>query len=269
MSSLEIDEYMRNAVVATLSGDVATMSNLLSSSKAPAIVAHWTGERRGLANFGTLDSFQLAQAMNDALQIDKLYKPLNVEAMWHLHKEQFPNIKRTAYDQFGFIIWNWMDEPCDNPYFDEDDEVELTETGIEQRDICLANFAIQHMEKEVVELLKAGASPYFIVTTPARTELHLDEKGILRHTYFDVAPMLEVTKVHSDDYWMQFIGDNLEKDIEKLPTSTLEEVVEGIFNVAACERILYLTDKYITDEARKKGEQMMMEHLGKIYPILT
>lgn len=81
--------------------------------------------------------------------------------------------------------------------------------------------------------------------------------------------MLEVTKVHSDDYWMQFIGDNLEKNIEKLPTSTLEEVVEGIFNVAACERILYLTDKYITDEARKKGEQMMMEHLGKIYPILT
>ena len=268
MSSLEIDEYMRNAVVATLSGDVATMSNLLSSSKAPAIVAHWTGERRGLSNFGTLDSFQLAQAMNDALQIDKLYKPLNVEAMWQLHKAMFPNIKRTAYDQFGFIIWNWMDEPGDNPYFDEDDEKELTETGVEQRDICLANFAIQHMEKEVVEMLKAGASPYFLVTTPARTELHYDKDGVLRHTYFDVAPMLEVTKCHSDEYWLEFIGNELEGDVAPLPISTLEILVEGIFNVAACERILYLTDKYICEEAREKGEKLMLKHLGKIHSIL-
>ena len=259
---------MRNIVVATLKGDVASMRDILSSSSTPPIIAHWSGERRGVSSEGTLNSFQLAQAMNDALRIDKLYKPLHAEELWHLHKDIFPNIKRTTYDQFGFIIWNWMDEPGDNPYFDEEDEKEFAETNVEQRDICLANFAIQHMEKEVVELLKAGASPYFLVTTPARTEAHYDKEGVLRHTYFDVAPMLEVSKLHSDDYWMEFIGDSLEEDIASLPIESLENVVEGIFDVAACERILYLTDKYITDDARAKGEKLMLEHLGKIYPIL-
>ena len=259
---------MRNVVVATLTGNVSTMSEILSSNGSPVIVAHWSGERRGLCSEGTLDSLQLAQAMNDSLRRDKLYKPLNVEAIWHLHRSLFPDMKRTSYDQFGFIIWNWMDEPGDNPYFDEDDEVELMETGVEKRDICLANFAIQHMENEVVDLLKAGASPYFLVTTPLRTEIHYDKEGVLRHTYFDVAPMLDVTKMHSVDYWFQFIGDNLEKEIASLPISTLEEVVEGLFNVAACERILYITDKFISEDARKKGEIMMMEHLGEIHSIL-
>ena len=259
---------MRQIIVAMLKGDVAAMSEVLSASSTPAVVAHWSGERRGLSSKGNLDSFQFAQALHDALRMDKLYKTLHVEEMWQLHKDMFPHYHRTPYDQFGFIIWNWMDEPGDNPYFDEDDEVELGETNVEQRDICLANFAIQHMEKEVVELLKAGASPYFLVTTPARTEAYYDKTGTLRHTYFDVAPMLEVTKVHSDDYWMEFIGDSLEHDVDSLTDDTLGYVVEGIFNVAACERILYLTNKYISDEARAKGEKMMFEHLGKIYPIL-
>lgn len=259
---------MKKAIVATLTGNVATMRDILSTNRAPVIIAHWSGERRGVSSEGTLNSFQLAQALNDALRMDKLYIPLHVEEMWNLHKEQFPDTKRTTYDQLGFIIWNWMDEPGDNPYFDEDDEKEFAETEVEQKDICLANFGIQHMEKEVVELLKAGASPYFLVTTPARTEAHYDKEGVLRHTYFDVAPMLEVTKVHSNEYWMEFIGDCLENDIASLPIETLENVVEGIFNVAACERILYLTDKYISDEAKAKGEKLMQEHLGKIYPIL-
>ena len=261
-------EEMKRIIVATLKGNVAAIRNYLSERDTPPVIAHWSGERRGLSTEGVLDSFQLAQAMNDALRIDKLYKPLNVAEIWNLHKDLFPNVKRTAYDQFGFIIWNWMDEPGDNPYFDEDDEAELAETNVEQRDICLANYAIQHMEKEVVELLKAGASPYFLVTTPARTELHYDKEGVLRHTYFDVAPMLEVSKCHSDEYWFEFIGNSLEEDDASLSISSLENVVEGIFNVAACERILYLTDKFISVEARAKGEKMMMEHLGKIQSIL-
>ena len=124
------------------------------------------------------------------------------------------------------------------------------------------------MEKETVELLKAGASPYFLVTTPARTEAHYDKDGILRHTYFDVAPMLEVTKMHSNDYWWDFIGDNLDKDISQLETLNLERIVEGLFNVGACERILYLTDKYISDKARKDGDELMMKYLGKIHSII-
>ena len=203
-------EEMHKAIVATLTGNVAAMREILSTNGGPVIIAHWSGERRGVSSEGILNSFQLAQAMNDSLLHDQLYKTLRVEDMWNLHKELFPNIKRTTYDQFGFIIWNWMDEPGDNPYFDEDDEEEFAGTDVDQRDICLANYAIQHMEKEVVELLKAGASPYFLVTTPSRTEIHYDKDGVLRHSYFDVAPMLEVTKLHSDDYWMEFIGDNLE-----------------------------------------------------------
>ena len=261
-------EEMHKAIVATLTGNVAAMRDVLSINNTPVLIAHWSGERRGVSSEGFLDSFQLAQAMNDSLRNAPLYKTLHVEEIWNLHKELFPNTNRTTYDQFGFIIWNWMDEPGDNPYFDENDEEELAETDVEQRDICLANYAIQHMEKEVVELLKAGASPYFLVTTPSRTEVHYDKEGVLRHTYFDVAPMLEVTKLHSDDYWMEFIGDNLEKDISTLPINTLENVVEGVFNVAACERILFLTDQYISDEARAKGEEMMLEHLGKIYSII-
>ena len=58
----------------------------------------------------------------------------------------------------------------------------------------------------------------------------------------------------------RFRGGNLEKDISALPINTLENVVEGIFDVAACERILHLTEQYISDEARAKGEKMMLEH---------
>lgn len=126
-----INEYMRKAVVATLTGDVATMRRILSSNNSPVVVAHWSGERRGLCSDGTIDSFQLAQAMDDSLRFDELYKHLNVEAMWHLHRQMYPDKKRTHYDHFGFITWNWMDEPGDNPYFDEEDEVELVKTGVE------------------------------------------------------------------------------------------------------------------------------------------
>ena len=145
---------------------------------------------------------------------------------------------------------------------------ELLTTGVSPKDISLTNFGIQHMEKEVVELLKAGASPYFLVTAPSCTEMYVDKDGVPRHTYFDVAPMIEVSKRHSDDYWIEFIHDDLESDICSLPVQTLEEVVEGIFNVAACERILYLTDKFISDEARAKGEELMLKHLGEVYSIL-
>ena len=264
-----INEEMRNAVVFTLSGNVEMMKAMfISNDFKPLEVAHWSGERRGLRTKGSLNSFQLAQALSDALRIDKLYSSLNVEAMWQLHKELFPDMERTTYDQLDFIIWNWFESPGDNPYFDNDDEKELMATGVAHRDICLTNYGVQHMENEVVQFLKAGASPYFLVTAPSSTEMYIDKEGVLRHTYVDVAPMIEITKNHSSDYWNEFIHDDLEKDINSLSVSTLEEVMEGLFNVAACERILYLTDKYISDEARAKGDEMMLFHLGKVYSIL-
>ena len=187
--------------------------------------------------------------------------------MWELHQELIPNTKRTSYDQFGFIIWNWMEEAGDNPYFDEEEEHELVKSGVKTEDIQLTNAGIQHMEKELVSLLKAGASPYFLVTIPDIMEAYIDKNGKLRHTYFDVAPMLEVTKVHSCDYWWEYIGDDLENDISSLPMPTLESIIEGLFNVGACERILHLTDKYICEQARHEGELLMLEQLGEIHSI--
>lgn len=264
-----VNEEMRNAVVSTLSGNVETMKDMIISNHLkPIEVARWSGERRGLMTNGILNSFQLAQAMSDALQNGRLYSRLNVKKMWLLHQDMLPDMERTPYDQFDFNIWNWFDTPGDNPYFDDNDEKELIATGVDKRDICLTNYGIQHMEMEVAKLLKTGASPYFLVIAPSSTEMYIDKEGVLRHTYFDVAPMLEVTKIHSDEYWSVFIHDDLDGDINSLPISTLEEVMEGIFNVAACERILYITDKFISDNVRVKGEELMLKHLGKVYPIL-
>lgn len=41
----------------------------------------------------------------------------------------------------------------------------------------------------------------------------------------------------------------------------------GLFNAAASQKILYLVDKYITDEARAKGEGLMRKY-DVYYPIL-
>ena len=135
-----VNEEMRNAVVSTLSGNVETMKDMIISNHLkPIEVARWSGERRGLMTNGILNSFQLAQAMSDALQNGRLYSRLNVKKMWLLHQDMLPDMERTPYDQFDFIIWNWFDTPGDNPYFDDNDEKELIATGVDKRDICLTN----------------------------------------------------------------------------------------------------------------------------------
>ena len=263
------NKEMIDVVVAVLTGNTDKMRSLIQANDySPIKLARWSGERRGVSDEGDIDSYQLSYAMFDALKQNELFDKLNVGKMWELHQELVPNKNRTYYDQFGFIIWNWMDEPWDNLYFDENDEKELVKTGAKTEDVQLTNAGIQHMEKELVSLLKAGASPYFIVTIPDMTEAYIDKEGKLRHTYFDVAPMLEVTKVHSCDYWWEYIGDSLENDISSSSVSTLESIIEGLFNVGACERILHLTDKYISEQARHEGELLMLEQLGEIHSII-
>ena len=62
-----VNEEMRNAVVFTLSGNVEMMKAMfISNDFKPLEVAHWSGERRGLRTKGSLNSFQLAQALSDA-----------------------------------------------------------------------------------------------------------------------------------------------------------------------------------------------------------
>ncbi len=264
-----VNKEMRNAVVAVLTGDIGKIQSLIEANGySPIKLARWSGERRGLSDEGDIDSYQLSYAMYDALKNTEYCDKLHVQEMWCLHKSLFANVKRTPYERFGFIIWNWMEEPGDNPYIDDEDKEFLLNDGVQEVNIHLTNCGIQHMEAEVVSLLKEGATPYFLVHAPNITEVYEDKDGNIQYTYFDVAPMLEVTKIHSGDYWWQFIGDDLDEEISEFETPVLERIVEGVFNVGACERILALTDKYISDNARKEGDELMMKYLGKIHSII-
>lgn len=40
-------EEMHKAIVATLTGNVAAMREILSTNGEPVIIAHWSGEKRG------------------------------------------------------------------------------------------------------------------------------------------------------------------------------------------------------------------------------
>lgn len=259
----------RDAVVALLTGDIDKTRSLIEANRnTPVKLARWSGEHRGVSDEGDIDSFQLSYAMYDALVNKEYCEKLHVQEMWNLHKALFPDVKRTPYDQFGFIIWNWMEEPGDNPYIDDEDEEFLLNDGVPKDNIRLTNCGIQHMEDEVVRLLKEGATPYFLVHAPYLTEVHEDKDGNIQHTYFDVAPMLDLTKNHSVDYWWEFVGDDLDKDISQFEIADLERIVEGFFNVGACERILHLTDEYISDKARTEGDELMMKYLGEIRSII-
>ena len=48
----------------------------------------------------------------------------------------------------------------------------------------------------------------------------------------------------------------------------LSSAVEDIFNVAANNRMLYIIDSNITQEAKEKGLQLMTQYLGQIFPIM-
>lgn len=270
-SALNIgNNSMKETVVAILTGDVTKVEKLLDNNKGkPLPICMWNGQRRGTLSNGWLDSFDLAQALYDTLRHDKYYKELKekAEEIWNLHKKRFPERKRVQYDKYNFISWNWENSPGDNPYFLDDEEEELVASGVIQGNICMTNFGIQHMEDFVVAMLKAGGNPYFLLTGSC-CETYQNEDGEILYSYHDVAPMLDICATHSSDYWNDLIRLGFGKDIFNQSKGNLEYAVNCIFEIAANERILHLTDKYITDKARKAGEELMMKYLGKIYPIL-
>jgi len=59
----------------------------------------------------------------------------------------------------------------------------------------------------------------------------------------------------------------LRKDIDSLDDEDLELIMYDLFNAAASQRILYLVDKYISVEARSKGEELMKKY-DVYHPIL-
>ena len=144
------------------------------------------------------------------------------------------------------------------------EEIELLKRdGASDIDIELTNAGMQHKEEKVIELLQKGASPYFLNLTeyigkPNR-EIH--------YGYFEVAMLLSQLDSEWCDQWDIHGLTLLRKDISLLDDEDLELIVFDLFNAAASQRILYLVDKYISDEARAKGEELMRKY-DAYYPIL-
>ena len=242
-------ERKRNTV-AMLSGDVKLVEELLKQSNGqplPISDIQWFDKTY------TVDSRQLATAMYDALSYDD-YKDLfvsrHVQELLDLHQQLCPAAPRIDYGELEFIKWNdWGN------YFDGDETQFLMDDGVRQIDIDLANAGIQHKEKEVISLLKAGASPYFLNRTDINTEVEPSAYG-----YFEVAPMLSILDSQMCDQW-QFYGlSDFREDIQTLSKDSLELVVFCLFQAGAASRILHLVDKYITSSARMKGEAIMKKY---------
>ena len=56
-----VNNEMRDAVVAVLTGDTDKMRSLIEANgNSPVKLARWSGERRGVYDKGDIDSFQLS-----------------------------------------------------------------------------------------------------------------------------------------------------------------------------------------------------------------
>lgn len=260
-------DIMKEAAVAILSGNVEkTQAMLIHNNNEPLPVACWLGSRRGLAGCGIINGCQLTYALHDAFLDDKKYKDMHVDELICIHKKYCRDSERIDYGQMRFIKWNWLDEPGDNEYFEEDDAQLLRNTGVLQKDIDLANYGIQHMEDKVVQLLKQGASPYFFVADGDYAEYHIDKEGVKHYTVFDIAPM----PVHCIDeielYWHYFSHD-FPSSVREMSEEEIANNIEVIFNIAANTRILRLVAENISPVAQKRGEELSMKYLGKNWSV--
>lgn len=247
---------MKRNTVAMLTGNVEQVEKLLRQANGqplPIAVNRWYDR------VYSVDSFLLAQVMYEALRYDEfqdLFDSRHIQELLNLHRRLCEPIPYLDYDNLVFITWN------DFEYFDEEDAQFLLNDGVRQKDIELTNYGIQHYEKEVVRLLKEGASPYYL----NRTDFDPDKKDV-GCTYFEVAPMLYVFDREIDDNWDLDGLDAFKVNIEELSKDSLERIIFCLFQVAASYRILDLVDTYITPKARKEGEDLMKKY-NVFYPIL-
>lgn len=237
-----------------LSGDVKKIEEKIMVSynhPVPIAVAGWGEE------YIYIDSFFFSYVLYDALLYDSDdtdYKGRNIPEMLDLHKRLCVPMKHPDYSKIPFINYN------DEDYLDEDDIEDLKKDGARDIDIELTNEGIQHREEKVIDLLKKGASPYFLN--------HWNwGPNYQPYTYLEVAFLL----CHLDSEWCDQWDIHgltlLRKDIGSLEDEDLELIVYDLFNAAASQRTLYLVDKYITDEARSKGEELMRKY-DVYHPIL-
>ena len=250
-------EEKRRNLVAMLNGDVEKVESLLRQNNGkplPVLDAGWADD------YFCFDSYQFCYVLYDALLYsndERDYIGKNIPEMLDLHKRWCGQMRHPDYSKYPFVSWN------DDDYLDKDEIAILKEDGASDIDIELTNAGVQHKEEQVIELLKRGASPYFInLTNYAGTE-----SKEIHYGYYEVAMLL----CHLDSEWCDQWDINgltlLREDINSLNDDDLELIVFDLFNAAASQRILYLVDKYITDEARTKGEELMRKY-DAYFPIL-
>ena len=208
-----------------------------------------------------INSYQLAYALYDAYAYDSdqtWFKEHHIGELLEIHKTMCPPNNHVDYSKLGFVSWNGFE------YYDEDDTELLLKSGVRQCDIDLTNYGKQHMEKEVIELLQMGASPYFMDVADVD---YLDKDGNMHWYYGNLAPLL----CHLDSEWCdQWDVYNLswyEKNIDKLDDEDLCRCLYCLFNAGAAQRMLYIIDKYIKDDVREKGAELLKRH-NAYYPIL-
>ena len=254
-------EEMKRNLIAILSGDVKKIEELIIASHnhpIPIAVAEWGGENI------YIDSFLFSYFLYDALMFDNddtYYKGRNIPEMLDLHKRLCDPINHPDYSKYAFVSWNDWD------YLDEDLDKEeialLKKDGARDIDLELTKAGTQHKEDRVIELLKEGATPYFLNLTEYLGQSNRE----IHYSYFEVAMLLSHLDSEWCDQWDIRGLTLLRKDISSLNDEDLELIVFDLFNAAASQRILYLVDKYISDEARAKGEELMRKY-DAYYPIL-
>ena len=260
--SCEKDIHIRIArrnIVAMLTGDVKQVEELLGlndNSPIPIATINWEGVET------QVNSYTFSYVLYDAFRYEEqynLFAARHIQELLNLHQRVCSPMPRPDYSHFNFLT-------CRGEIYsiDDDDDIEiLIRDGASQQDIELANSGMLYKEPKVVRLLENGASPYFINRKNSD-----DEDDDKFFSYSEVAPLLSFLDMVISDQW-QIDGLNSILDDKSFPyTNRLEDLLLGVFEIAASYRILYLVDKYITPEARKKGEELMKEYCAKIYPIL-
>ena len=246
----------RDALVALLNGDVAKVESLLMQNNdkpLPVFDVAW-GE-----HYYYFDSYQFSYVLYDALLYDNVdtdYRGRNIPETLDLHKRLCGQMKHLDYSKFSFVDYS------DEVYFDEADIAELKADGVSDIDIELTIEGIRHNEEKVIELLKKGANPYFL----NHWNYGRDYKDY-PYGYLEVAFLLCHLDSEWCDQWDLYGLTLLRKDTNALEDEDLETIVFALFNAAASQRILYLVDKYITDEARVNGEELMRKY-DAYYPII-
>ncbi len=250
-------EEKRRNLVAMICGDVEMVESLLRQNNGkplPVFDVTWGDD------YYYFDSYQFCYVLYDALLYsndERDYRGRNIPEMLDLHKRLCCQISHPDYSIFPFISWN------DDNYFDKDEIAILKEDGASDIDIELTNDGVQHKEEQVIELLKRGASPYFInLTNYAGTE-----SKEIHYGYYEVVMLLSHLDSEWCDQWDIHGLKLLREDISSLNDDELELIVFDLFNAAANQRILYLVDKYIIDEARAKGEELRRKY-DAYYPVL-